>query len=76
MHTLHTSNIITVFLKAMASLTAPDTLVPSWDELVYQCGSDHCCYVLLLMAQCCISTEKTDDKAVEKLVKVSAFGQP
>lgn len=59
-------------IKMMASVTAPDDLVPSWSELVGQCANDQCCHMLLLMAQSCISVD--DDCCVrERLVKVSVI---
>lgn len=54
----------------MASVTAPDAMVPSWSELVEQCASDQCCHMLLLMAQSCINVD-VDNSVKEKLVKVS-----
>lgn len=56
--------------KAMASVTAPDGVVPSWSEVVDQCANDQCCHMLLLMAQSCISVDG-DNSVKEKLVKVS-----
>ena len=54
--------------KAMASVTAPDDIVPSWSELVEQCANDQSCHMLLLMAQSSITS---DDSVKEKLVKVN-----
>ena len=53
----------------MASVTAPDGVIPTWSELVEQCANDQCCHMLLLMAQSCITLD--GDK--EKLVKVSKW---
>ena len=63
----YTYTLLIIIFKAMASVTAPDDIVPSWSELVEQCAHDQCCHMLLLMAQSSIS----DDVVKEKLVKVS-----
>jgi len=66
----NTQNSILLSFKEMASVTAPDVIVPSWSELVEQCASDQCCHMLLLMAQSCINVD-VDNSVREKLVNVS-----
>lgn len=71
-HCTKSKHIIIVYFllfKAMSSVTAPDAIVPSWSELVEQCGSDQCHHVLLLMARSSITLDG-DNSVKEKLIKV------
>lgn len=52
--------------KAMASVTAPDGVIPTWSELVEQCANDQCCHMLLLMAQSCITLDGDKEKLVKE----------